>query len=115
MRVAGEIAGNRAVEEAVHGAARHISEGMGISSSFASTGLFPPLVVRMLRVGENTGELESALRNVSYFYTRDVRESVDRLQTLIEPTMTIVLGLILGWVALSVVGPIYDVITKIKL
>lgn len=115
MRVAEQISGNKAVEEALHGAARQISEGIGISASFASTGLFPPLVLRMLRVGENTGELESALQNVSYFYTRDVRESVDRLQTLIEPTMTIVLAAMLGWVALSVVGPIYDVITKIKL
>lgn len=51
------------------------------SASFAATGLFPPLVVRMLRVGENTGALEDALNNVTYFFTRDVRESVTKLRT----------------------------------
>jgi len=76
--------------------------------------LFPALVLRMLRVGENTGGLETALQNVSYFYTRDVRESIERLQTIIQPAMTLVLGALLGWVALSVIGPIYDLITKIK-
>ncbi len=115
MRVAEEIAGNKAVEEAVRGAARLIGEGNGISSSFASTGLFPPLILRMLRVGENSGTLEAALKNVSYFYTRDVKESVDRLQAWIEPVMTLILAGLLLWVALSVLGPIYDLITQIKL
>jgi type IV pilus assembly protein PilC len=68
----------------------------------------------MLRVGENTGRLEEALTNVTYFYTRDVRESVERLQTIIGPAMTVVLGVMLGWVMMSVLGPIYDLITKIK-
>ena len=114
MKVAEDIAGNRAVAEALRGAARQIGEGSGISASFASTGLFPPLVLRMLRVGENTGALEAALNNVSYFYTRDVRESIDRLQALIEPAMILILAALVLWVALSVLAPIYDVITTFK-
>jgi len=77
-------------------------------------GVFPPLVLRMLRVGESTGALEDSLRQISYFYGRDVRESVERLQTLIEPTMTVILGAVLAWVMFSVLGPIYDLITQIK-
>ncbi len=77
-------------------------------------GLFPPLVVRMLRVGENTGGLDKALLNVSYFYNRDVKESVEKAQTLIEPILTVFMGMLLGWIMLSVLGPIYDVIGKIK-
>ena len=76
--------------------------------------MFPPLVIRMLRVGENTGGLDTALLNVAYFYNRDVKESIEKLQTLVEPAMTIVLGSILGWVMLAVLGPIYDTITKLK-
>jgi type IV pilus assembly protein PilC len=106
MKVAEDIAGNSAVEEALRDAARQIGEGSGIAASFASTGLFPPLVVRMLRVGENTGALEAALNNVSYFYTRDVRESIDRLQALIEPAMILILAALVLWVALSVLGSI---------
>jgi len=68
----------------------------------------------MLRVGENTGGLDAALINVSYFYNRDVKESIERVQAMIEPMMTLVVGVILGWVMLAVLGPIYDVITKLK-
>jgi type IV pilus assembly protein PilC len=69
----------------------------------------------MLKVGETTGALENALLNVSYFYTRDVKESIERLQATLEPAMTVTLGLIVAWVMLSVLGPIYDVITQIKI
>jgi type IV pilus assembly protein PilC len=69
----------------------------------------------MLRVGESTGALDEALRNVSYFYNRDVKESVEKFQQLIEPMLTVLLGLLLGWIMLSVLGPVYDVISKIKM
>jgi type IV pilus assembly protein PilC len=68
----------------------------------------------MLRVGESTGALDTALLNVSYFYNREVKEEIGRVQVLIEPAMTVVMGLLLGWVMLSVLGPIYDTITKVK-
>ncbi len=115
IRMSRDIVGNRAVEEALDSAAERIADGQGISRSFESSGLFPPLVIRMLRVGENTGALEEALLNVSYFYTRDVRESIERLQTMIEPAMTVFLGGLMAWVMFSVLGPIYDLITQIKL
>jgi type IV pilus assembly protein PilC len=113
IRSTEDVAGNRAVASAMREAGRMIADGGGISRSFAATGLFPPLVVRMLRVGENTGALENALDNVSYFYTRDVAESVARLQALIMPAVTIVLGAILFWIIASVLGPIYDLFTQI--
>jgi type IV pilus assembly protein PilC len=115
IRVGQDIIGNKAIEGAVRLAGDKIADGTGISASFEATGLFPPLVIRMLKVGENTGALETALMNVSYFYSRDVKESIERLQTMIEPAMTVTLGLILAWVMFSVLGPIYDLITKIKI
>ncbi len=115
LRVGEEIAGNRAIQMAIHEAGRQIAEGAGISAGFASTGLFPPLVIRMLRVGENAGSLENALLNVSYFYTRDVKESIERLQAIIEPALTVVLGLIIAWIVFSILGPIYDFITRLKI
>ena len=68
----------------------------------------------MLRIGENTGELDTALLNVSYFYNREVRESIGKVQAMIEPALTVVLGAMLGWVMLSVLGPVYDSISKMK-
>jgi type IV pilus assembly protein PilC len=114
IRLSAGVSGNKAVEEAVLAAGRKIADGSGIAASFSESDLFPPLVLRMLRVGENTGSLESALANVGYFYTRDVKESVERLQKVMGPGITIVLGVLLLWVMISVLGPIYDLISKIK-
>jgi len=115
IRAGEEIVGNTAVAQGVRNAGREIADGSGISAAFERSGLFPPLVIRMLRVGENTGALEEALQNVNYFYTRDVREAVERLQTVVEPAMTVILGGILAWIMISVLGPIYDLITQIKI
>jgi type IV pilus assembly protein PilC len=115
IRTGEEIAGNKSVERAMHQVGQSITDGTTLSDSFEAAGLFPPLVLRMIRVGENTGALEDALANISYFYTRDVKESIERLQSMIEPAMTIVLGSIIAWVMFSVLGPIYDLITKVKI
>ncbi|MEJ2761416.1 MAG: type II secretion system F family protein [Gammaproteobacteria bacterium] len=114
IRTSEEISGNKAVEAAMNVVGQQIADGKSLSDSFEVTGLFPPLVIRMIRVGETTGALQISLENVSYFYTRDVRESIERLQSLIEPAMTVALGAIVGWVMFSILGPIYDLITTIK-
>lgn len=114
LRITENVVGNAVVREAIHDASQRIEEGQNITLAFQSVGMFPPLVIRMLRVGENSGALDTALENVSYFYNRDVRESIERLQTLVEPALTVVIGCLLGWVILSVLGPIYDLITKLK-
>jgi len=114
IRSCEEIVGNRPVEYALRGAGQQIAEGKNLTVAFQDAGLFPPLVIRMLRIGENTGGLDTALLNVSYFYNREVRESIGKLQAMIEPALTLVLGAILGWVMLSVLGPVYDTISKMK-
>jgi type IV pilus assembly protein PilC len=114
IRTTQDIVGNVVIKEGLQRVEEMISEGQNVTVAFQNVGLFPPLVIRMLKVGENTGSLDTALTNVSYFYNRDVRESISRVQAMIEPAMTIVVGIILGWVMLSVLGPIYDTITKLK-
>ena len=114
IRTTQDIVGNLAMRQALQRVEQSIREGRNVASAFHDVGMFPPLVVRMLRVGENTGGLDKALLNVSYFYTRDVKESVSRAQALIEPMLTLFMGALLGWIMLSVIGPIYDIISKIK-
>ncbi|HEX9181386.1 MAG TPA: type II secretion system F family protein, partial [Burkholderiales bacterium] len=109
-----DIVGNAVVAEAMDRVRHEIEEGKNLTQSFANTGIFPPLVLRMLRVGEATGGLDTALLNVAYFYERDVKESIKRVQSMIEPTLTLVMGAILGWIMFSVLMPIYDLITKLK-
>jgi type IV pilus assembly protein PilC len=114
IRSCEEIVGNKPLENALRTVGQQIAEGKNMTTAFQDAALFPPLVVRMLKIGENTGALDTALLNVSYFYNREVRESIGKVQALIEPVLTVVLGLILGWVMLSVLGPVYDSISKMK-
>jgi type IV pilus assembly protein PilC len=114
IRNAEETAGNAVIREGLETAGQQIAEGKTVTAAFQEVGLFPPLVIRMLRVGESTGALDTALLNVSYFYNREVREEIGRVQVLVEPALTVVMGVLLGWVMLSVLGPIYDTISKIK-
>lgn len=109
-----DVVNNRAIARSLDDVAREIESGKNLTQSFQRTGMFPPLVIRMLKVGEATGSLDKALLNVSYFYDRDVKESINKIQVMIEPAMTIILGVLLGWVMLSVLSPIYDIIGKVK-
>jgi type IV pilus assembly protein PilC len=114
IQICEKIMGNRIMEEALQRVGRSISDGQGISQAFAATRLFPPLVLRMLRVGESTGGLDTALLNVSYFYNREVREGIARMQTLIGPATTIVLGGLILAILYTIFLPLYDVISRIK-
>jgi type IV pilus assembly protein PilC len=109
-----DVVGNLVIKEGLEKVGALIAEGQNVTVAFQTAGMFPPLVLRMLRVGENTGELDTALTNVSYFYNRDVRESIEKVQAMIEPVMTVIIGVILGWIMMAVLGPIYDIITKMK-
>ncbi|VAW79256.1 Type II secretory pathway, component PulF / Type IV fimbrial assembly protein PilC [hydrothermal vent metagenome] len=114
LKISEEITGNSVIKKALHDVSRYTADGLTLSQSVHKVGLFSPLVVRMLKVGENTGRLDNSLDNVSYFYNRDVKESIEKVQSMIEPVMTVFLGIILGWVMISVLGPIYDIISKVK-
>jgi type IV pilus assembly protein PilC len=114
MRTSEDIVGNRVIADGLMRAGQQVSAGASLTECFHNLGMFPPLVIRMLRVGENTGALDVALRNVNYFYTRDVRESVDKALKLLEPSITVVLGLVLALIMWSVLSPVYDVLGKLK-
>jgi type IV pilus assembly protein PilC len=114
IKTSEDIAGNLVIKEGLARAGQQIAEGKNVSTAFQNVGLFPPLVIRMLRVGESSGRLDHALLNVSYFYNRDVKDAIGKVEVMIEPAMTVILGALLGWVMLSVLGPIYDSITRIK-
>ncbi len=115
LRISENVAGNAVIRRAIRAIAAGIGDGESLSASVEKTGLFPRLVVRMVRMGETTGSLDSALLKVSYFYDREVTESIERLKAMIEPAMTLILGAIMGWIMLSVLGPIYDTIGSLGL
>ena len=109
------IVANRVIVDGLQRAGQQINAGESMSEAFRNLGMFPPLVIRMLRVGETTGALDTALMNVTYFYNRDVKDSVDKALKLLEPTLTLLLGGMLALILFSVLTPVYDVIGKLKL
>ncbi|WP_418648198.1 type II secretion system F family protein [Thauera butanivorans] len=113
LRITRDITGNLALRKALHTASERIEQGHAVSAAFEATGLFPPLVERMLRVGEQTGGLDRALGNVATLYRRDVADATGRLQAAIEPLLTLAMGALLLWIASAVLGPIYDIITRL--
>lgn len=114
LQVCREAAGNRWIAQGIQRVAEEIVQGRGLSDAFEAEAMFPNLVLRMVRIGESTGELDKSLSNVSYFYHREIQATIDRIQSLVEPTLTLTLGLLLGWLMMSVLGPIYDLLGKIR-
>ena len=108
------VVSNTVLEDGIDRAWQQISEGGSISESFKNIGIFPPLVVRMLRVGEASGQMDKSLNNVSYFFDRDINDAIDKMEPVIQTSMMASIGLVVMWLALSVLGPIYDTISTIE-
>ena len=114
IKTSEDVVNNRVISDGLVRAGQQITAGESLSETFKNLGVFPPLVIRMLRVGENTGALDTALMNITYFYNRDVKESVDKAQKALGPALTVILGGLLGFVVWAVLGPVYDILGKIK-
>ncbi len=108
------VVSNAVLEDGIEKAWQQISEGSSISESFKNIGIFPPLVVRMLRVGESSGQMDKSLNNVSYFFDRDINDSIEKMEPVMQTSMMAAIGLIVLWLAMSVLGPIYDTIGTIE-
>ncbi len=107
------VVANRYVADGLHRAAQQISAGDSLTDSLRNLGLFPSLVVRMIRIGETTGALDVALLEVNYFYQRSVGYWIERALKLLPAMLTIVLGSILAFIIFSVFFPLYDMLGKI--
>lgn len=107
------LMGNVVMEEAIERVGQNISDGIEISEAFSRAGIFPPLVIRMVRVGESTGNLDEALLNVSSYYNREVQDAIDKIEPAISPILTVIMGTLLGWIMMSVLGPVWDAVGSI--
>lgn len=114
MKMAGSVVGNAYIEATINTAVRLVQEGEPIHKAFEQAGVLPTLGVRMIKVGERSGKMDEALKNVSYFYDREAKESIDKLEPAIEPLLTIIMAVIVGWVMIAVLGPVYDTISKVS-
>lgn len=107
LRAARQTVSNLALIEALEGVEEQVASGSPMSEAFNASGEFPSMVVRMIKVGEESGNLTVVLDQVAEFYTKDVDEAVQGLITMIEPMLTAFLGVMILWIAAGVFGPIY--------
>ena len=88
----------------------YILSGMMLSSAMEKVGIFPPMVIRMVKLGEDTGEMDKTLLRVAEIYEDDMKRRIQALTTIIEPSLEIILGIILGIIALGILLPVYNLV-----
>ncbi len=109
LEIVAATAGNKVVEEAVNNARESIRQGENLAKPLAQSFVFPPMVVRMIAIGEKSGALEQLLEKISEFYDQQVEAMVEQLTALIEPIMIGIMGFIVGGIVLSIFLPIFKI------
>ncbi len=114
LEIVAKTAGNVVVERSVYAVKESVKEGESIATPMEKSGIFPPLVTRMISVGEKSGELEKMLSKIADFYDDQVSSTVDSLTSLIEPFVIVFLGVIIGGIVISMFLPIFKMGTLIE-
>ncbi len=104
-----EVIGNRVIAKAVEAVSRGAKEGKGISDPLSRAAVFPPLALSMIRVGEETGTLDEMLIRVAVSYEKSLKEAVKRFMSLLEPAMILAMGLIIGFIVISMLLAIFSI------
>ncbi|RKZ30486.1 type II secretion system F family protein [bacterium] len=114
LQVTAKTAGNDVIAKAIKNAIIAISQGETIAKPLEESGVFPPMVVQMINVGEKTGNLDTMLAKIADFYEEEVDSAVETLTAMIEPLMTIIMGIVVGGLLVAMYLPMFDIIGKIK-
>jgi type IV pilus assembly protein PilC len=114
LLITARSSGNRVVEAAVMQARTAVMAGRTLADPLKSTPVFPPMVVHMINVGENTGALDSMLSKIADFYDDEVDTAVSALTALLEPMMIVFLGVVVGGMVVAMYLPIFKMVTLVK-
>jgi type IV pilus assembly protein PilC len=113
LDITARTAGNAVVAQAINKAAMSIAEGETITDPLRDTGVFPPMVIQMVSVGEKTGGLPEMLLKIADFYDDEVDAAVAALTSLIEPVVIVVMGAVIGGILIAMYLPMFDIIGQI--
>jgi type IV pilus assembly protein PilC len=114
LDIVAETAGNHVVAEAVRDTQQAVKRGEPLSRRLEEHAVFPPMVVQMMAVGEETGALDEMLDKIADFYDQEVEATVDALTSLIEPLLIVVMGVCVGGMVISLYMPMFNIIKLIK-
>jgi len=113
LKITAKTAGNLVVANAINKSVLAIAEGDTITSPLKETGVFPPMVIQMIGVGEKTGGLDEMLGKIADFYDEEVDEAVTALTSVIEPIIIVIMGAVIGGILIAMYLPMFDIIGKI--
>jgi len=114
LQTSARVTGNSVFMDVIVDAAQKVNEGAKLSTPLEQSGEFPSMVTRMIAAGEDSGNMDEMLRQVTSFYDRDIEYAVQRLTRLLEPLLTVVLGVVVGFVLLALYMPIFSLTKVIK-
>ncbi|BBP44074.1 type II secretion system F family protein [Thiosulfativibrio zosterae] len=114
LKLSSSVVGNSYIENNISQAIRLIEEGSSINEAFMNAKVMPLMATRMVKVGELSGNMDEALHEVSRFYDVAAKETIDKIEPAIEPILTVVMAVVVGWVMMAVLGPIYDTISGVQ-
>jgi type IV pilus assembly protein PilC len=112
LEITAKTAGNRVVANAINRSVVAIAEGETITGPLKTTGVFPPMVIQMIGVGEKTGGLDEMLNKIADFYDEEVDEAVTALTSVIEPIIIVFMGIVIGGIMIAMYLPMFDIIGK---
>jgi type IV pilus assembly protein PilC len=114
LEITGQTAGNWVVEEALAGVRAKVHQGIPIAQPLIENDVFPPMVSQMVKIGEETGELEKMLSKIADFYEDEVDTSIATLTSIIEPLMMIMVGAMVGVIVISMYLPMFRMLSLVK-
>ncbi len=113
LEITAQTSGNMVIEEAIMATRGSIREGETIAAPLKNSDVFPPMVVQMIGVGEETGALDEMLNKIATFYDDEVNTAVDTLTSVIEPVMIVVMGLIVGGMVVAMYMPMFKLVSVV--
>jgi type IV pilus assembly protein PilC len=114
LSITAKTAGNKVLEKGIIRTLERITGGLTIAEPLKDTGVFPPMVIHMISVGEKTGDLAEMLKKISEFYQEEVDAAIEALTSIIEPIMIVMMGSIIGGILIAMYLPMFDMIGTIK-
>jgi type IV pilus assembly protein PilC len=114
MEIVADTSGNMVITEIVNNAKESVRNGDSLSEPFSRSTVFPPMVVKMMAIGEKSGALDALLEKIAEFYDQQVEAEVKGLTSMIEPIMIAVMGVIVGGIVLAVFLPIFKLQEKLS-
>jgi type IV pilus assembly protein PilC len=114
LEITARTSGNAIIEDAIMAVRKGVESGLTVAQPLKESGVFPPMVVQMIGVGEQTGALDAMLSKIADFYEEEVDQAVANLLTLMEPVMIAFLGVTVGGIVISMYLPLFDLISKLS-